>query len=591
MPHDQKRIVLRHRREAARQRNISLAVFDQHPQTTRTHTQLVSPDGTELSEEMIARMLAPTAGCRSTTAPSLTPRRSASPPAFPARPRAQMERRPLAPEFGLEDVEASLLSFESYPARLAPPPATLPGSLPRPQLSRGSQASDIVPASDRRALPGPNAPPGSMARAQLSSVTAADIIKAFPDVPRVPAWMTCLDAPAGPPPNVPLAALPAGVLTARDGRVVMSPGSARIVDVHPRPTYTGPLPGRPQAPIPGSSARVTRVPSGCVQTGALPDLPSGRNPASRPVAPIAGSAARVAAHASANRFGLRIPDASASTIAHNLSDEAEADHESVFDPLSEAFHNHFSLHNAINPNTTLERLNNPLIGNACSVSVVGNTPAVLENSANAGDPSVGPPSAGPSAPLSEEKHRKNQKKNTNRKAKKAAAKAETNDSSDQGDDGDDAILTNALPINPAMNQPTAIPAKGRGKMKADDDIPTNTSPRDKGKYRTTAIDTFAASITAAENWMKPSTTATTNTMIPEDTQTMGAHFMAKFRKIKGRHRAISPPRQTTQCTTEKKYQHVIAGMLKRQGVTSSVKTRTQVRHMLLLAERGVANTN
>ena len=82
---------------------------------------------------------------------------------MPPRPRAQMERRPLVLESGLEYVEVSLLAIESYPARLAPPPATLPSSLPRQQLSRDSQESNIVPDFDRRVVSGPGAPPGSAA--------------------------------------------------------------------------------------------------------------------------------------------------------------------------------------------------------------------------------------------------------------------------------------------------------------------------------------------------------------------------------------------------------------------------------------------
>lgn len=558
-----------------------------------------------MSGEMIAWKLAQTAG-QGRTDGRPTPRRSASPPAFPPRPRAQMERRPLVPESGLEDVEASLLAIESCPARLAPPPATLPGSLPRQQLSRASQESDIVPASAGRVVPGPGAPPGSAARAQLSSVTAADIIEAFPEVSGVPAWMTCT-APAGPRSRGALPGIPmvgSSVSTAREGRV-MPPGSARIVDVHPRPAYTGPSPRRPQATIPGPLSRVSRVPSSRAPSGALPALPP-RDSASRAAAPVAGSAARAAAFASANRFGLRIPDDSASVNPNDDTSQANTDHESVLDPLSEAVHNHYSFHTAINkrftftsPNTTPERLNDPILGNEFSASVIRNAPIMSANSASAGASSATAraPYAGPSAPLFEEETRriKNEKRNDARGAKKTAAKAETYDTSDQGDDGDDAIPTNALPTNPAMNQPSAIPAKDKPKTKADDAIPTISASaipaKDKRKMKATSTDTFAASIIVAENWMKPSTTSTTNTMTPEDTQAMAAHFMAKFRKSKERHRAVSPPRQTTQYTAEEKYQHVIAGMLKSQEVTSIVKTRTQVSHMLLLVERGVANTN
>ena len=197
---------------------------------------------------------------------------------------------------------------------------------------------------------------------------------------------------------------------------------------------------------------------------------------------------------------------------------------------------------------------------------------------------AGASSAGLSAPLSEEEKKrcKNQKKNVNRKAKNAFAKVETSDTPDQGNDGDDAVSTNGLSTSPAINPPTGIPAKGKGKPKADDAIsvtsangvPPDTLSRDKDKAAVTNIDIFAASNSAAENWMKPSSTCT---MTPEETQTLAAHFMAKFCENKERHRAISPPRRTTQYTAEEKYQHVIAGMLKSQGVTSRVKTRTQVR--------------
>ena len=505
-----------------------------------------------------------------------------------------MERRPLAPESGLEDVEVSLLAIESYPARLAPPLATLPGCLPRQHLSRGSQESDIVSTSDRRVVQGPGAPPGSAARAQLSSITAADIVEAFPGVPGVPAWMT-RTAPAGPRPTGALPGIPmvgSSMSTSREGRVV-PPGSARIADMHPRPACTGPSPGRPQATIPGPSGRVSRVPSSRAPTGAPPALPP-RNSASRAAAIVAGSAALPSAYC----FGLRIPEVFASVNPNDDISQAKTDHESVLDPLSAAVHNHYSLHNAINnrftftnPDTTVERQNNPIFGNEFSASVIRNAPTMSAKSTSIGESSAAARAsyAGPSAPLCEEEERriKNKKRNGGRRVKKTAAKAQTYDTSDQGDEGDDAIPTNALPASPAMSQPYAITAKDKGKTKADDAIPA----KDKRKMKATSTDTLAASITAAGNWMKPSSTSTTNTMTPEDTQAMAAHFMAKFRKNKERHRVVHPPRQTTQYTAEEKYQHVIAGMLKSQGVTSGVKTRTQGSHMLLLVERGIANTN
>lgn len=510
-----------------------------------------------------------------------------------------MERRPLVPDSGLEDLKATLLAIESYPARLAPPPATLSGSLPRQQLSMGLHESDIVPASDRRVVPGPGAPPGSAARAQLSSVTAADIIEAFPEVPGVPTWMT-RSASAGPRSTGTLPGIPmvrSSMTTAGEGRVMPS-GLARIVDVNPRPAYTDLSPGRFQATIPGPSPRVSPGSSGRAPTGALPALPP-RNSASRAAALVASSAARAATLAFANRFGLEIPDASASVNPNDDTSQTETDHESVLDPLSQAVHNHYSLHNAINkrftftsPNTALERLNNPILGNELSASVIRDAPAMSSNSASAGECSAAARAlyAGPSAPLYEEKRRiENKKKKDAHRAKNAAAKAETNDT---GDNCDDAIPTSALPTNPTMKQSPAIPAQYKAKMKADATVPTTSASaipaKDNRKMKAASTDTFAASITVAVNCMKPSTTSATNTMTPEDTQAMTAHFMAKFRKE--RHRAVSPPRQTTQYTAEEKYQHVIAGMLKSRGVTSSVKTRTRVSHMLLV-ERGVADTN
>lgn len=510
---------------------------------------------------MIAWNLAQTAAQGQTDGRPI-PRRSASPPAFPPRPRAQVETRPLFSESGLEDVEASLLAIKSCPPRLAPPPATQPGSLPRQQRSKGSQERDTVPISDRSVVLGPGAPPGSAARAQLSSVTAADVIDPFPEFPGVPAWMIRRDAAAGTPSGGTLQGIPivaSSVSTARKGRV-MPPGSARILDVHLRPACTDPSPGLPQAIIPGSSARVARLSFGSAPTGAVPASSSRTNPSSRTAA------------ANAN---------------YDVS-EAETDHEPVLDPLSEAVHNPYALHNAINsrftstnPNTTPKRLHVPILTNPFSVSVTRNAATMSATSASA---VAGASSAGPFLPLfeKENKYRKNQKKNANRKAKKAAAKAETNDTFYQGDDGDDAIPTNALPDNPAMNQPAGTPAKDKDKMKADDaipvtsanGIPASTSSRGKGKVAATNTGSFAASISAAANWVKPSSSST---MTPEETQTMAASFMAKFGKNKERHRAVSPPRQTTQYTAEEKYQYVIAGMLKSQGVVSNVKTRTQVR--------------
>ena len=177
-----------------------------------------------------------------------------------------MERSPLVPESRSEDVEACLLVIESYPTRLAPPPATLPGSLPRQQLLRGSQENDIVATSDRSMVPGPGAPPDCAARVQLLSATAADIVEAFSDFPVAPAWMIRRAAPAVGPSTGVLADIPmvgSSVSTARNGRV-MPPESARSVEVHPRPAYT-----IPQATFPGSSARVPRVPSGPAPTGAV----------------------------------------------------------------------------------------------------------------------------------------------------------------------------------------------------------------------------------------------------------------------------------------------------------------------------------
>lgn len=139
-------------------------------------------------------------------------------------------------------------------------------------------------------------------------------------------------------PDIPM--VESSISTASKGRVV-PPGSARSVEVHPRPAYTSPSPGRPQATFPGSSARASRVPSGPALAGAVPALP-----------PRSSSSSRAAAPTSTVRRDLRVPDALARANTNDDISEAETDHEPGLAPVSKAVYSHYSLYNAINSRFT-----------------------------------------------------------------------------------------------------------------------------------------------------------------------------------------------------------------------------------------------